>query len=145
MSPYSTELGAPLGSTVRLSCLRLLFVPGAAFLMWELSTPFVNIRWLLSAMGRSESRLYMLNGLAMVAMFFCCRNLWGTWCSVRFFQATQVELDHPRPDGFSPAGIWGYRIANVSLNALNAVWFYKMATKAAKLLSGDTKGKKKKN
>ena len=112
--------------------------------MWELSTPFVHIRWLLSAMGRSDGRLYIANGLAMVAVFFCCRNVWGTWCSVRFFQATQAELDTPRPDGFSPAGIWGYRIANVSLNALNALWFYKMATKAAKLLlAGDGKGQKK--
>jgi len=113
--------------------------------MWEMSTPFVNIRWLLSAMGRSDSTLYVANGLAMVAVFFCCRNLWGTFCSYLFFKATQVELDHPRPGGsFSPAGIWGYRIANVSLNALNALWFSKMAGKAVKLVKrgGGGKGKK---
>jgi hypothetical protein len=104
--------------------------------MWEMSTPFVNVRWLLSAMGRADSRLYVANGLAMVGMFFLCRNVWGTWCSYLFFRATQSELDHPRPGGFSPAGIWGYRIANVSLNALNFVWFSKMAGKAAKLLRG---------
>jgi hypothetical protein len=112
--------------------------------MWEMSTPFVHVRWLLSARGLSSSRLYLVNGLAMVAVFFCCRNLWGTYCSVRFFQATQAELDAPRPDGFSPAGIWGYRIANVSLNALNALWFYKMATKAAKLVRGGGGGGAKK-
>lgn len=111
--------------------------------MWELSTPFVNFRWLLSAGGRAQSRLYIANGLAMVAVFFCCRNLWGTWCSFKFFQATQAELDHPRAGGFSPGGIWGYRIANVSLNALNAVWFYKMVTKAAKLVAGSSSSKKK--
>lgn len=115
---------------------------GAAFLMWELSTPFVNVRWFLHASGRSAGRLYLANGLAMVAVFFCCRNVWGTWCSVRFFQATQAELDAPRPGGFSAGGIWGYRIANVSLNALNAVWFSKMATKAAALVKGGGKGSK---
>jgi hypothetical protein len=104
--------------------------------MWELSTPFVHIRWLLSAVGRSDGSLYIANGLTMMAVFFCCRNLWGVWCSYLFFGATQKELDAPRPDGFSPAGIWGYRIANVSLNALNAFWFYKMASKAGKLLRG---------
>lgn len=111
--------------------------------MWELSTPFVHFRWLLSTMGRADGPLYIANGLAMVAVFFCCRNLWGTWCSYHFFGATQAELDAPREGGFSPAGIWGYRIANVSLNALNAFWFTKMATKAAKLLRGG-KGRKAK-
>jgi hypothetical protein len=108
--------------------------------MWELSTPFVNFRWLLSAVGRSDGRLYIANGVAMIVMFFCCRNVWGTWCSYLFFGATQAELDHPRPGGFSPAGIWGYRIANVSLNALNAFWFYKMASKVGNLLAGGQKG-----
>jgi hypothetical protein len=109
---------------------------GAAFLMWELSTPFVHVRYLMHATGRSGSPLYIANGLTMVLVFFCCRNLWGVWCSYQFFRATQAELDAPREGGFSPAGIWGYRIANVSLNALNALWFSKMATKAAQLLLG---------
>ena len=112
--------------------------------MWEISTPFVNVRWLLHTMGLAHTQLYVANGLAMVAAFFCCRNVWGIYCSVRFFGATQAELDNPRPGGFSPGGIWGYRVANVSLNALNVVWFYKMATKAAKLLSGGS-GKAKKH
>jgi hypothetical protein len=48
---------------------------------------------------------------------------------------TQEELAHPRPGGFSPSGIWAYRVANVALNALNYLWFYKMASKAVRLLA----------
>jgi hypothetical protein len=114
--------------------------------MWELSTPFVHIRWFLHAKGLGNTALYLANGLTMVFVFFCCRNVWGTWCSYYFFNATQKELDTPREGGFSSAGIWGYRIANVSLNALNALWFWKMASKAARLLAGgkeDTHSKKR--
>lgn len=115
---------------------------GAAFLMWELSTPFVHIRWWLSATGRGDSTLYVANGLTMMAVFFLCRNVWGTWCSYLFFLATQRELDAPR-GSFSPAGIWGYRVANVSLNALNWFWFSKMASRASRLLLGGKRGKKR--
>jgi hypothetical protein len=54
---------------------------------------------------------------------------------LQFFVDTEVELKHPRPDGFPASGIWGYRIANVSLNLLNYFWFYKIATKAVQLLA----------
>lgn len=54
---------------------------------------------------------------------------------LQFFVDTEVELKHPRPDGFPASGIWGYRIANVSLNLLNYYWFYKIATKAVEVLA----------
>jgi hypothetical protein len=53
---------------------------------------------------------------------------------VQFFVDTEVELQHPRPDGFPASGIWGYRIANVALNLLNYYWFYRIAIKAVQLV-----------
>lgn len=50
---------------------------GAAFLMWELSTPFVYVRWVLLKLGMAESRLLAANNLLGFAVFFCCRNLYG--------------------------------------------------------------------
>jgi hypothetical protein len=41
---------------------------------------------------------------------------------LQFFVDTEVELQHPRPNGFPASGIWGYRIANVALNLLNYFW-----------------------
>jgi hypothetical protein len=56
---------------------------GAGFLLWELSTPFVHLRWLLHKSGRDGGRLYLINGLVMMAVFFLCRPLWGTWLSYK--------------------------------------------------------------
>jgi hypothetical protein len=56
---------------------------GAGFLLWELSTPFVHFRWFLHRSGAGKSRLYVVNGLVMMLVFFLCRPLWGTWLSYR--------------------------------------------------------------
>lgn len=56
---------------------------GAAFLLWELSTPLVHLRWVLSQAGAGSTRLYLANGLAMVVVFFACRPAWGTYMSYR--------------------------------------------------------------
>lgn len=45
--------------------------------MWECSTPFVFMRWGLHTLGRSNSKLYLYNGLTMMAVFFLCRNVMG--------------------------------------------------------------------
>ena len=58
---------------------------GAAFLLWELSTPFVHLRWALYKAGAVDGRLYLYNGVALVLVFFLCRPLWGTLTSARFF------------------------------------------------------------
>ncbi len=47
------------------------------FLLWECSTPFVFMRWALHTLGRTDSRLYVANGLTMMAVFFLCRNVLG--------------------------------------------------------------------
>lgn len=41
--------------------------------MMEFSTPFVSLRSMLSVLGLKESRLYVINGLIMLATFFVCR------------------------------------------------------------------------
>ena len=47
------------------------------FLLWECSTPFVFMRWILHTLGRTKDKLYLYNGLTMMAVFFLCRNLLG--------------------------------------------------------------------
>lgn len=47
------------------------------FLLWECSTPFVFMRWVLHTLGRTKDKFYLYNGLTMMAVFFLCRNLLG--------------------------------------------------------------------
>jgi hypothetical protein len=54
-----------------------MVLAGAAFLMWEVSTPFVYMRWFLFTLGKSQSKAYIVNGLLMVATFFVFRNIMG--------------------------------------------------------------------
>lgn len=60
--------------------------------MWELSTPFVYMRWFLFTLGKSGGRAYIVNGLLMVATFFVARNVFGT-----------CEGPSPRPQGYQHA------------------------------------------
>lgn len=50
---------------------------GACFLMWELSTPFLYLRWVLLKTGRAEGRLMMPANLAFALSFFGCRIVYG--------------------------------------------------------------------
>lgn len=59
----------------------------------------------------------------------------------QFFQDTEVELRQPRPGGFPPSGIWGYRVSNVALNLLNYFWFAKIAAKALQMVAPRRKAK----
>lgn len=115
---------------------------GAAFLLWEISTPFVHMRWFLLKSGREASTAYLVNGLTMAATFFACRPLWGTYISYKFWMDTEAELSAPRPDGFPASGIWGYRIANLALNSLNYWWFSKIATKVAQAVFKPSRARK---
>lgn len=47
-------------------------------IFFEFSTPFVQLRWFLHSIGQQKSKLYKINGLAMVGSFFVCRMVWGT-------------------------------------------------------------------
>jgi len=109
---------------------------GAAFLLWECSTPFVYVRWFLYKMDKERSKLYLYNGLTMVVTFFLCRNVFGTVMSIDYWRTTAEELSHPHPNGLPFAVIWLYRICNVALNALNLYWFSLMARGALRVLQG---------
>lgn len=54
---------------------------GARVLMFEVSTPLVHLRWLLQALGKSRTRAYKINGLAMMGAFALVRCTFGTRAS----------------------------------------------------------------
>ena len=50
-----------------------------------------------------------MNGLAMLATFFLCRNLGGSYMAINFWRVTGRELAAPRQNGISPVVLWTYR------------------------------------
>lgn len=121
---------------------NMLHFYGAAFIMWELSTPFVHLRWLLHKMDMNNTRFYIINGALMILTFFASRCIWGLWVSYDFWVQSMKELAHPTPDGFPAFAVHIYRLANICLTALNIYWFCKMMTKAIAVLMGSSSAEK---
>ena len=109
-SPHSLLDLSPLHSTNQARHLTWKHTEGshkggacaaAMFLMWEVSTPCVYARWFLAHIGRHNTRLYIANGLAMLATFFVARNCLGLcvpplW-SEPGTQTPPVETETPNP------------------------------------------------
>ncbi|KAJ6141449.1 hypothetical protein N7470_009839 [Penicillium chermesinum] len=51
------------------------------FILYELSTPFLNIHWFLDKVNMTGSRAQWYNGMLLLSVFFSCRLIWGTWQS----------------------------------------------------------------
>lgn len=95
------------------------------------------------------SRAQLYNGILLLAMFFSCRLVWGTYQSVRVYQDVWAALNHKPTiplaeslNGTSAARldmmkfteeeyipVWlalTYLASNLVLNTLNFFWFAKM-------------------
>ncbi|KAI9450716.1 DUF887-domain-containing protein [Lactarius psammicola] len=94
---------------------------GPRFLLWELSTPFLNIHWMLDKTGQTGSPLQLVNGLILISTFAGARLVYGSIMSYQFFQ-TLFEVR----DGLSSAVVAGYACGGTLLNGLNVFWFMKM-------------------
>ncbi|EJD44180.1 hypothetical protein AURDEDRAFT_114429 [Auricularia subglabra TFB-10046 SS5] len=112
---------------------------GVRCLMFEASTPFLNIHWYLLKTGRGGGKLAMINGVFLLTSFFLARIIYGTYVSYGFF-STLYEVRERVP----PAYVYVYGISNVVLNALNWIWFSKMvSTMVARIVKGSAPDAKK--
>lgn len=128
-----------------ISCLLiygLSFTPFAPyyavrFLFWELSTVFLNIHWFLDKTGKTGSVLQLLNGIILLATFFCVRCIWGGMMSYDFFVTLNSAYDQ-----VSTPYLIIYGGGNVLLQGLNWFWFTKMIAALAKRFQGKPNGHK---
>ncbi|KAL8831668.1 MAG: hypothetical protein Q9170_005191 [Blastenia crenularia] len=65
---------------------------GPTFILYELSSPFLNFHWFFDKLQMTGSRAQWYNGILLLASFFCCRLLWGTYQSVRVYQDCWAAL-----------------------------------------------------
>ncbi|MCJ1398457.1 hypothetical protein MMC11_001657 [Xylographa trunciseda] len=122
------------------------------FILYELSSPFLNIHWFCDKLHLTGSRIQLYNGLVLLATFFGCRLVWGTYQSIRVYQDVWAAIQSPgilpiiptntttaasidpraeilrfQGDGIVP--VWlacTYLGSNIVLNTLNFYWFGKM-------------------
>ncbi|KAI9776163.1 MAG: hypothetical protein M1839_000579 [Geoglossum umbratile] len=138
---------------------------GPTFILYELSSPFLNIHWFFDKVNMTGSRAQLYNGLVLLSVFFSCRLVWGTYQSVRVYQDVWAALQRPATSRYdSPttmppplsydeeggimqfAGpqvipVWlaiTYLGSNVILNTLNFFWFGKMIDAVKKRFSPPT-------
>ncbi|ORZ29668.1 TLC domain-domain-containing protein [Catenaria anguillulae PL171] len=94
---------------------------GSIFLLYELSTPFLNAHWFMDKTGWAGTKLQLANGLVFLATFFTARIALGFYSSYHFFVAMVHVFDR------IPLGLFLlYSVANVILNSLNVYWFMAM-------------------
>ncbi|KAL2843633.1 TLC domain-containing protein [Aspergillus pseudoustus] len=80
------------------------------FILYELSSPFLNIHWFLDKVNMTGSSLQWYNGMALLFVFFSCRLVWGTWQSVyvyidMFRALKQTWSASPSSSAFAPVDI----------------------------------------
>ncbi|KAK7693807.1 hypothetical protein QCA50_003379 [Cerrena zonata] len=102
------------------------------FLLWELSTPFLNIHWCLDKLGKTGSTLQYINGIILLSTFFSVRICYGWYMSYGFMH-TLWEVKDQVPKVFTYTLFAG----NIILNSLNLFWFSKMISTIRKRFQAD--------
>ncbi|KAJ9157663.1 Transmembrane protein 56 [Pleurostoma richardsiae] len=125
---------------------------GCVFILYELSTPFLNIHWFFDKLGMTGSKAQLYNGLCLLFTFFSARLVYGVyqsgWVYVDMWRAihsspaseymSSTVADETLPGtedimAFSkeapPLPVWlagTYVASNIVLNSLNFHWYFKM-------------------
>ncbi|KAF1946068.1 DUF887-domain-containing protein [Clathrospora elynae] len=55
------------------------------FILYELSSPFLNIHWFCDKLNMTGSTIQLVNGIVLLVTFFSCRIVWGSYQTVRVF------------------------------------------------------------
>ena len=99
---------------------------GVNLVLYELSTPFLEIHWYMDKLGMTGSTAQWINGVILITTFGASRLLWGTYQSVHLY-LDMWEL-YNKPGGL-PVPPWlalVYVAANTTLSGLNIWWFGRM-------------------
>jgi hypothetical protein len=95
------------------------------FLLFEASTPFVNIHWFATHLpeGTVPQWVQAINAVFLLITFFAARLVWGIYQAYRLFSdvfGDNLTFDYPAWVHYCTL------VSNVSLTLLNMFWFRKM-------------------
>lgn len=117
----------------------------------EASTPFLNFRWFLLTLNKKDSRLYLINGILLIVVFFLVRivtilPLWTIFYSLMSTPTWDlIELKYKFICVFSSAPLdflnvyWFGKIINIVLKVLRAAVSVPGAKRSEVLAKVDTK------
>lgn len=129
---------------------------GCVFILWELSSPFLNIHWFCDKLNMTGSSLQLYNGILLIATFFSCRLVYGTYQSAHVFIDVWSALCAPSTPTTDrqgvllfthkekPVPVWLailYLGSNITLNSLNFYWFLKMVDAVRRRFTHQEKAK----
>ncbi len=116
-------------------------------MLYELSTPFLNIHWFFDKLGMTGTKAQLYNGLTLLVVFFGCRLVWGAYSSFNIYRdvwnalhlrssvklETNSELMRLGNDRSLPMWLVVlYMGGHVTLQVLNVFWFVKMIASVRK-------------
>ncbi|KYQ89901.1 hypothetical protein DLAC_08466 [Tieghemostelium lacteum] len=110
------------------------------FILTEITTPFVNYRWILYNTGRKENVVYLVNGALMAIGFLVVRVL---YVPIMVFSMLQKHHDEFQTLGALERNC--YYFALMIINVLNAYWSYLIWKGFIKAIVGSFKSKIKSN
>jgi hypothetical protein len=142
---------------------------GLSFVLYELSTPFLNIHWFCDKLNLTGSKIQLYNGIALLVTFFACRIVWGTYQSYLIYSDiyTALMMSSASPAGSimddgkcvanaSGVGVGGvascemgelpmwlvaiYLVGNTALSLLNFYWFSQMVKAVSKRFVASPEG-----
>ncbi|KAI9244285.1 TLC domain-containing protein [Phascolomyces articulosus] len=91
---------------------------GAIFLLYEASTPFLNVNWFLDKLGWTGSKLQLINGVLLISIFFFARIVVGLTMSYYLWVDIYAVKELVPLSYFII-----YGVANFVTSALNIYWF----------------------
>jgi len=138
---------------------------GLAFILYELSTPFLNLHWFFDKLNMTGSRAQFYNGIALLTVFCLCRLVWGVFQSVHIYQDLWKAAQHHSSSGGTASSgklippdmgphptfdeayvyedrtlplwlVYSYIGSNTTLVILNFYWFGKMIKAVTKRFKG---------
>lgn len=127
------------------------------FVLYELSTPFLNVFRFLEQLGKQSNKVYTINGICLMVSFFGARLIYGNYSSILWYidiykASTASDAERDRFRSLARVNSWpsdepslpwwviaAYTISNITLNTLNVIWFSKMVRRARRSLNGQSR------
>lgn len=103
----------------------------AIFLLFEISTPCLDIRWVGLKYEVLSETFKLINNIILILIFFFIRICWG------WYQVSRLAVDlygARNSEGFTMVGAGIILSCNMVLDLLNVYWFAKMMTVAIETL-----------